>query len=108
MNHYIVMLKYTRMGFDTVKVSPDRSAGMMAIMEKFGARIKDYYLTMGDQDFVVIFESPDDKTMAKTLFEIGRLGAVTTTTMRAFTRQEFKEMVAELPERGIFEDFKAR
>lgn len=106
MNTYIVMLRYTRMGLDTIKDSPGRSAKMMAIMEKFGARIKDYYLTLGEDDFVVIFESADDRAMAKTLLEIGRLGAVTTRTMRAFTRDEFKELVAELPERGIFEDLK--
>lgn len=109
MNTYIVMLQYTRMGLDTLKASPGRSASMAATMEKkFGARIKDYYLTMGDCDFVVIFEAPDDRSMAKALFEIGRLGAVTTKTMRAFGREEYKEIVAELPERGIFDDLKPR
>lgn len=108
MNHYIVELKYTRMGIDTLKTSPDRSTKMMAIMEKeFGARIKDYYLTMGDCDFVVIFEAPDDKTMMKLLFEINRLGAVTTKTMRAFTRAEFGQIVSELPQTGVYDEFKA-
>lgn len=107
MNHYIVMLNYTEMGIDTLKDSPGRSAKMMAIMEKeFGARITDYYLTMGECDFVVIFESPDDKTMMKLLFEINRLGAVHTKTMRAFTRAEFKDMVDELPQKAVFSEFK--
>ena len=107
MNHYIVELKYTEMGIDTLKDSPGRSAKMMAIMEKeLGARIKDYYLTMGDCDFVVIFEAQDDKSMMKLLFEVNRLGAVTTKTMRAFTRAEFKDIVDELPQKGVFADFK--
>ena len=106
MNTYIVMLSYTDQGIATVKDSPGRSAEMSAIFEKHGARIKDYYLTMGDEDFMVIFEAKDDRTMAKMLFEIGRLGAVRTRTMRAFSCQEFKEIVDELPERSIFADLK--
>jgi uncharacterized protein with GYD domain len=106
MNTYIVFLNYTEMGIATIKDSPGRSAAMSAIFEKHGARIKDYYLTMGDCDFVVIFEAPDDKTMAKMLFEIGRLGAVRTKTMRAFSRAEFKEIVDELPQKSIFADLK--
>jgi uncharacterized protein with GYD domain len=106
MNHYIVELKYTKMGIDTLKDSPGRSARMMQIMEKeIGARIKDYYLTMGDCDFMVIFEAPDDRTMMKLLFEVNRLGAVTTKTMRAFTRAEFKDIVAELPDKHVFSEF---
>jgi len=106
MNTYIVMLSYTDQGIATVKDSPGRSAEMSAIFEKHNARIKDYYLTMGDEDFMVIFEAKDDRTMAKMLFEIGRLGAVRTRTMRAFSRQEFKEIVDELPQRSIFADLK--
>jgi uncharacterized protein with GYD domain len=106
MNNYIVTLKYTKMGYDTLKVSPGRSGKMMAIMrEKFGGGIKDYWLTMGgDCDFVVLFEAPDDKTMMKILLEVNRLGAVTTTVMRAFTRAEFGEIVAELPEKSVFSE----
>ncbi|MFO0995248.1 MAG: GYD domain-containing protein [Alphaproteobacteria bacterium] len=108
MNTYIVMLDFTEWGIASIKDSPGRSATMSAIMEKHGARIKDYYLTMGEHDFVVIFEATDDRAMAKVLFEIGRLGAVKTRTMRAFSRDEFKDIVGELPARGIFEDLKKR
>jgi uncharacterized protein with GYD domain len=106
MNTYIVMLSFTEAGIATIKDSPGRSAQMSALFEKHGARIKDYYLTMGDEDFMVIFEAKDDKTMAKMLFEIGRLGAVRTRTMRAFSRQEFKEIVDELPQKALFGDLK--
>ncbi|MDA0704796.1 MAG: GYD domain-containing protein [Proteobacteria bacterium] len=108
MNTFIVQLNFTRWGVETIKDSHKRSQIMSAALDKFGARIKDFYLTMGDCDFVVIFEAPDDKTMAKILLEIGRLGAVTTKTMRAFTKEEFGEIVAELPEKGVFDDLKPR
>ena len=108
MNTYIVMLNFTRWGIETIKDSHKRSQIMSDLLGGFNARIKDYYMTMGDCDFVVIFEAPDDKTMAKILLEIGRLGAVTTRTMRAFPKDEFGEIVAELPEKGVFDDLKPK
>ena len=63
---------------------------------KGGRRVKDVYLTMGAYDFVVIFEAPEDETMAGILLEAGRLGTVRTNTMRAFPKADFERIVAGL------------
>ena len=47
-------------------------------------------------DFVVIFEAPEDETMAGILLEAGRLGTVRTNTMRAFPKADFERIVAGL------------
>ena len=96
MNTYVVLLNYTEEGARTVKDSPARAAAVAERIEEAGGRIKDYYLTMGAYDFVVIFEMPDDETMARMLLEVGRLGAVRTQTMRAFTQDQFKSIVGAL------------
>jgi uncharacterized protein with GYD domain len=96
MNTYVVLINYTQHGIDTIKDALARTEKVSKMLEKAGARIKDYYLTLGEYDYVVIFEAPDDKTMARMLIEIGRLGAVRTKTMRAFTQAESKEILSEL------------
>ncbi len=52
---------------------------------------------MGEYDLVGIAEAPDDETMAKMSATIMSLRGVTTTTMRAFTPEEFRKITADLP-----------
>ena len=62
-----------------------------------GADIKQVFLTMGQYDLVVIAEAPDDETIAKFILATGSLGNVSTQTMRAFTEDEFRKIVAGMP-----------
>jgi uncharacterized protein with GYD domain len=96
MNTYVVLLNMTKKGIDTITESGERVKIVRQAVEDAGGRIKDYYLTMGAHDFVVIFEIPDDITMARLLIEVGRLGAVRTTCMRAFGEAEYGEILAGL------------
>src|SRR3990172_8421233 len=61
-----------------------------------GAELKTYYLTMGRFDEMVIVEAPDDETMAKLAVATAALGNVRTETMRAFTEEEYREIIAGL------------
>ena len=62
-----------------------------------GAEIKDFYLTMGQYDAIVVSEAPDDETTAKIALSIGALGNVQTETFRAFPESEYKKLVSALP-----------
>jgi uncharacterized protein with GYD domain len=62
-----------------------------------GAEIKDYYLTMGQFDAVVVSEAPDDETTAKIALSIGSLGNIQTQTFRAFSEGEYRKIVSALP-----------
>jgi hypothetical protein len=55
------------------------------------------YLVMGRYDTVAIGEAPDDKTAAKIALTIGSKGALRTETFRAFTEDEYRKIIAELP-----------
>ena len=94
---YITLLNYTQQGIKNVKESPARDDAAKKAIQSMGGEIKQMYLTMGQYDSVVIFEAPDDETVAKLLLATGAQGNVSTQTMRAFTEDEFRKIVAGLP-----------
>jgi uncharacterized protein with GYD domain len=62
-----------------------------------GGELKAFYLTMGQYDAVVIAEVPDDATAAKLSLATLSLGNIAGETLRAFTEDEFRSIVAGLP-----------
>ncbi len=94
---YIVLSKYTQQGIAKIKDGPARIDGARQAARTFGAEMKAWYLVMGRYDIVTIWEAPNDETLAKAMLTIGSLGYVTTETLRAFTEDEFRNVVAALP-----------
>ena len=62
-----------------------------------GAKMKEAYLVMGRYDIVLVSEGPDDETMAKVALAVGSLGNVRSETLRAFTEDEYRKIIASLP-----------
>jgi uncharacterized protein with GYD domain len=62
-----------------------------------GAEVKAFYLVMGQYDGVVIVEAPNDETIAKISLASGTRGTVRTETLRAFTEEEYRKILAALP-----------
>ena len=62
-----------------------------------GAEIKQNCMVMGQYDKVLIGEAPDDETAAKLSLAIGSNGSIRTETMRAFTEEEYRTIIAALP-----------
>jgi uncharacterized protein with GYD domain len=52
---------------------------------------------MGEYDYVAIGEAPNDEAAATFALALGSLGNVKTTTLRAFTKDEFATLVKKLP-----------
>ena len=94
---YMVFYKYTQQGIATIKQGPERTKQTRAEAEKMGIRMVGVWLTMGEYDVVAIFDAPDDKTMASLVLDIAKKGNVTTKTVRAFSEEEFAEIVGRLP-----------
>jgi len=46
---------------------------------------------------VVISEAPNDEAYSKTILAIGATGAVRTETLRAFTEEEYRKIIAAMP-----------
>jgi uncharacterized protein with GYD domain len=94
---YISLIKYTHQGISTIKEGPGRLDAKKEILTRLGSELKAIYLTMGRYDIVAISEAPDDTAAAKVALTVGSAGNVTTETLRAFTEDEYREIVAALP-----------
>ena len=94
---YISLINLTDEGIKNIKESPDRLGAAKKAFQAFGGELKDFYLVMGQYDMVVVSEGPDDETAAKLALVIGSQGAISTETLRAFTEDEYRKIIAELP-----------
>lgn len=93
---YVVLGKYTQQGIANMKASPSRLESARAMARSMGGELKAFYLLMGQYDFMTIGEAPDDATMAKLILTVAGQGAVATETLRAFTEDEYRDIIAGL------------
>lgn len=97
MASYIILGRYTEQGVRNIKEGPQRVEAARRAIEAAGGKMSAYYLTLGQYDFVVVAEGPDDETVARVLLAIASAGNIKTETLRAFTEEEFRRIVAGLP-----------
>ena len=94
---YISLIHWTQQGIQTVKDAPGRLDAAKQALQAAGGDRKALYLVMGKYDFVLITELPDDEAAARFAIGNGMQGHVRTETMRAFTEDEYRQIVASLP-----------
>ena len=94
---YISLIKLTHQGVTTIKEGPSRLDAGKETFKAFGSELRAFYFTMGQYDIVAISEAPDDAAAAKVALAIGAAGNVSTETLRAFTEDEYREIVSALP-----------
>jgi uncharacterized protein with GYD domain len=94
---YIGLYRFTEQGIQNVKDSPARIEAAKKAAQAMGIQIKGIYVVMGQYDLITIGEAPDDATIAKFALALGSQGNVSTQTLRAFTEDEFRKIVAALP-----------
>jgi uncharacterized protein with GYD domain len=94
---YISLIHWTQKGIENVKDSPKRLDQAKAAFKAMGAELKQFYLVTGQYDIVVISEAPDDETVSKVAIAIGSAGSIRTETLRAFTEEEYRNIIASLP-----------
>ncbi len=93
---YISLWKFTEKGRANVRESPNRVKAAKAMLEARGGRLKGVWYTLGDYDLVTISEGPDDQTATLVTLGVVRQGNVTSLTLRAFSEEEFTQIVGEL------------
>jgi uncharacterized protein with GYD domain len=97
MKTYVMLINYTQKGIENVKESPARLEKAKAAFRAAGGEMKAFYLAMGRYDMVVVGEAPDDVALAKVGLAIASAGSIRTETLRVFTEDEYKEIIAGLP-----------
>jgi uncharacterized protein with GYD domain len=94
---YVILMKLTKQGVQDVKNAPERIAQVEKSLEAAGGKLIGFYVTMGEYDYVAIAEGPNDQVALAQLLGLGMLGTVRTNTLKAFTREEFAEILKALP-----------
>jgi uncharacterized protein with GYD domain len=92
---YITLVNLTEQGVREAKNAPERLQAFDAAVRAAGGRLVEFYLVMGQYDYIVITEAPDDQTAAQLVLTIAQSG-MRTQTMRAFSREEFEHIARGL------------
>ena len=79
MQYYMAQASYSNDSIAAmVKKPEDRATAVRAVAEKFGGKLHGFYHCFGDYDVVVIFEVPDNVTMAAISMAVAASGALKT------------------------------
>jgi len=94
---YVTLFNLTEEGVKAIKNAPARLAENTKAMEAAGGKLIGFYLTMGAYDYVAISEWPSDEAAMSFLLTLGSMGAVRTTTLKAFAQEEAIALINNLP-----------
>jgi len=94
---YIALVKFTPKGFENIKNEREVLKEIRKAYQAAGCVLKAVYLVMGQYDLVTISEAPDDTTLAKLFLSFATTGEVASETLRAFTEDEYMEIIDTLP-----------
>jgi uncharacterized protein with GYD domain len=90
---YISLVNWTEQGIKNYKDSLDRAQAAGEAAAAQGGSLREIYYTVGAYDIVTIADFPDDESATAFLLQLGSLGNVRTTTMRAFSREEMSRVL---------------
>lgn len=96
MTTYVMLAKLTDAGAKAAKDSPTRLDMAKRLLKEMEGEFKSFFLTMGDYDFVAVYEAPDDAIAARFTLQLGSLGNVRTKTLKAFPEAAYREIIASL------------
>jgi uncharacterized protein with GYD domain len=94
---YITLYKLTDQGIKNIKDAPGRIEESIKGFESMGGKLTGFYAVMGEYDYVAIGELPSDEIAMTFSLTVGSLGNVRSTSLKAFNKEEFGEIVKKLP-----------
>jgi uncharacterized protein with GYD domain len=96
MGTYIALANWTHDGVKNLKDSPKRVDSAREMAKKYGCTMGDFFMTIGPYDMVVMIEAPDDAAAARFSLALASGGNVRTTTLKAFTEDAYRKVIAGL------------
>jgi len=96
MAKYIILTNWTDQGIRNVKESPKRLDAARTLAKGLGVELREFYMTMGDHDMVVVAEAPSDEAVAKFILKLGNAGNVRTKTLKAFSEADYRAIIGSL------------
>ena len=92
MAKYIFLINWTDQGIHEYQDTTKRAERATEWARSLGGNLTLYW-TLGPYDLVAVAEFPDDETVTAWGLKVGALGAVRTTTLRAFDSEEIQPIV---------------
>jgi len=93
----ILLMKLTDQGIKDIKNAPQRLEQAIKTFEKMGGKVLGFYAVTGEYDYIAIGEAPTEEVSITFAMGLSAMGNVRTTTISAFTKEEFAGMVKKLP-----------
>jgi uncharacterized protein with GYD domain len=94
---FMCFLNWTDQGAKNAKDANKRYQASRSMAEKLGGKLLSAYVTTGHYDVVVTLEMPNGEAMAKFASAVSASSNARTTTIRAYTPDEFSKLVAQAP-----------
>lgn len=96
MPSFVSLINWTDQGVRGFKESAARAKAAADLASQMGGSLSQIYWTLGPYDIVAIAEFPDDETGTAFLLALGSQGNIRSTSLRAFTADEFAGIVGKL------------
>jgi uncharacterized protein with GYD domain len=93
---YIALLDWTDQGVRSFKNSVDRYEAAQSRFGALGVSFRDIHWTLGAHDLVATVDAPDDETLAAALLALAGEGNIRTSTLRAFTADEMRNVIGKV------------
>jgi uncharacterized protein with GYD domain len=95
MSTYVSLIHWTDQGIKNYKDTTSRAEDFTKLVENKGGRVRELLWTVGEYDLVVVADFPDDETGTAALLQVGSLGNVRSSTMRAFGADEMTAIIGK-------------
>jgi uncharacterized protein with GYD domain len=93
---YINLVSWTDQGIRNIKEAPQRIDAFKKAVQAAGGKLIGFYSTMGKYDLVTIIDAPNDEAVASIAIGTESKGSIRTETLRAFSEDQFRTMVAKM------------
>ena len=96
MPKYVLLVDWTEQGVQAVDQTVDRLEEGSKLAETFGCRLEHVWWTQGSHDMVSVVDAADEEAMVAYTLAVVRLGNFRTTTLRAWSEDEMRDIVGRL------------
>lgn len=93
----VMLMTLTHEGGRHIKDAPKRVKEALDSFEAMGGKVIAFYAVTGEYDYVAIGQAPNDEVALGFLVGLTARGNVKSTTLRAFSLDEFTAAIEKLP-----------
>ena len=92
---YVILYRFTAQGLKDIKRTVERGEEARKQNEARGFKFIGMYWTQGRYDLVAIVDAPSEEAAMASMLNIAALGNVSSESLRAFTAEEMRKIVAQ-------------